>query len=96
MFGVNTSLIRYWEKEFSKWIKPHRTKSGSRYYTNEDIEQVREIYNLVKMEGYTLQGAKDALNDNKDALPEMEKIKETLLKTRSLLQNILDEDSPQN
>lgn len=96
MFGVNTSLIRYWEKEFGKWIKPHRTKSGSRYFTNEDIEQIREIYNLVKIEGYTLQGAKDALNERKEEVPDMDHIKETLIKTKSLLQSILDKNNPQD
>ncbi len=95
MFGVNTSLIRYWEKEFGKWIKPHRAKSGSRYYTSSDIDQIRKIYHLVKIEGFTLQGAKDALNEKKDSVqdPDLDQIRDALQKTRNFLKNLLDEES---
>ncbi len=96
LFGVNTSLIRFWEKEFSKWIKPHRAKSGIRYYTNEDIKEIRKVYNLVKIEGYTLQGAKDALQEKKDELPQADDIRNTLIKTKELLLKILDEDKSQD
>lgn len=96
MFGVNTSLIRYWEKEFGKWIKPHRAKSGSRYYTSADIDQIRKIYRLVKLDGFTLQGAKDALNEKKGSLQDadLDQIRVTLLNTRDLLKNLLEEESP--
>jgi DNA-binding transcriptional MerR regulator len=58
--GVNTSLIRYWEKEFNT-IKPKRTGKGDRSYTQKDIEQLRRIQHLVKEKGFTLQGAKEQL-----------------------------------
>jgi DNA-binding transcriptional MerR regulator len=91
MFGVNTSLIRYWEKEFGKWIKPHRSKSGSRYYTNDNIDQIRVVYELVKVEGYTLQGAKDALSEGAEEKQTTEEIRDTLLKAKALLQQFLDD-----
>lgn len=65
MFDVNTSLIRYWEKEFDI-IKPKKNKKGNRLFTAADVENLRIIYHLVKERGYTLQGAKDKLKDNKD------------------------------
>ena len=37
MFGVNTSLIRFWEKEFDV-IKPHKNKKGNRQFTKADID----------------------------------------------------------
>jgi DNA-binding transcriptional MerR regulator len=60
MFGVNTSLIRFWEKEFDI-IKPNKTKKGNRLFSAEDIENFKKIFILVKGEGHTLQGAKEKL-----------------------------------
>jgi DNA-binding transcriptional MerR regulator len=65
MFDVNTSLIRFWEKEFDI-IKPKKNKKGNRLFTKLDLENFRIIFHLVKERGYTLQGAKDKLKDNKD------------------------------
>ncbi|HAA00433.1 MAG TPA: MerR family transcriptional regulator [Flavobacteriales bacterium] len=62
MFGVNTSLIRFWEKEFDV-IKPTKNKKGNRLFTAEDIENFKKIFTLVKGEGYTLQGAKEKIRE---------------------------------
>ncbi len=61
MFQVNQSLIRFWEKEFPAFIKPKRNKRGVRFYSPKDIENIRDIYHLVKEEKFTLDGAKTAL-----------------------------------
>lgn len=89
MFGVNTSLIRYWEKEFEGWIKPQRTPNGTRYYTKSDIDGIRQVYGLVKIEGYTLQGAKDTLRDRKKQIEEDEAIRSTLLNAKEILKKYL-------
>ncbi len=60
MFNVNTSLIRFWEKEFDV-INPKRNNKGNRLFTKDDVGYFHQIYHLVKEKGYTLQGAKDAL-----------------------------------
>ena len=65
MFNVNTSLIRYWEKEFDI-IKPKKNKKGNRLFTKEDIENFHIIFHLVKERGMTLKGAKQKMKDNKD------------------------------
>lgn len=52
MFGVNTSLIRFWEKEFDV-IKPHKNKKGNRQFTKADIDNFHLIYHLVKEKGMT-------------------------------------------
>ena len=67
MFGVNTSLIRFWEKEFSI-IKPKKNKKGNRLFTQKDIENFKIIYHLVKEKGFTLEGAKNELKSNKEFL----------------------------
>ncbi len=63
MFSVNTSLIRFWEKEFSI-IQPKKNKKGNRLFTPKDIINFNKIYNLVKEQGFTLEGAKNALKIN--------------------------------
>ena len=60
MFDVNTSLIRFWEKEFG-FVQPKKNKKGNRMFTPKDIANFNKIYQLVKLEGYTLDGAKKAL-----------------------------------
>lgn len=59
-FGVNTSKIRFWEKEFD-FLSPCKSLSGTRRYTQKDIENFRLVYHLVEEEGYTLEGAKAKL-----------------------------------
>jgi DNA-binding transcriptional MerR regulator len=66
IFDVNTSLIRFWEKEFTI-IQPKKNKKGNRLFTVKDIEHFNKIYQLVKMEGYTLDGAKKALKTKDSA-----------------------------
>ncbi len=62
MFNVNTSLIRFWEKEFTI-IQPKKNKKGNRLFTPKDIINFNKIYNLVKEQGFTLEGAKNALKN---------------------------------
>jgi len=94
MFDVNTSLIRFWEKEFDI-IKPQKNKKGNRLFTKKDIENFRVIYHLVKDKGYTLQGAKEHLkgskistkeiNKNAEAIDKLKKLKEALLELKKEL-----------
>ena len=57
MFDVKTSLIRFWEKEFTQ-LKPKKNKKGNRLFTVKDIEKLNCIFILVKEQGFTLDGAK--------------------------------------
>ncbi|TAH39949.1 MAG: MerR family transcriptional regulator [Bacteroidetes bacterium] len=67
IFGVNTSHIRFWSKEFDV-IKPATNKKGNRLYTMSDIENFKKIYHLVKEKGFTLKGAKVELKETKSRL----------------------------
>ena len=69
LFGVATSLIRFWESEFDT-IKPKKNRKGNRQFTRQDIDNLRAIYHLVKEKGFTLQGAKDMLKNNNDNVRE--------------------------
>ena len=84
MFDVNTSLIRFWEKEFDI-IKPKKNKKGNRLFTKQDIENFHIIYHLVKEKGMTLKGAKKKMKENKEdtehnfeIIRSLEQIKEML------------------
>jgi len=83
-FDVNTSLLRFWEKEF-KQIKPTIKASGIRKYTQENIETISIIYTMLKKDGLTIQGAKKKLNskdisesENLLILKKLNKIKDEL------------------
>lgn len=65
MFGVNESLLRFWEKEFPM-IAPKKAGGKIRQYRKEDIENIRLVYHLVKEKGMTLQGARQKLKVNKE------------------------------
>ena len=84
MFNVNTSLIRFWEKEFDI-IKPHKNQKGTRYFTQNDIDNFHLIFHLVKERGFTLQGAKDKLNENKTETINQHEIVKSLEKIKSFL-----------
>ena len=84
MFNVNASLIRFWEKEFEV-LQPKKNKKGNRLFTAEDVENLRIIFHLVKERGFTLQGAKAKLKDNKSDVAGTTEVFDSLTKIRSFL-----------
>ena len=86
-FKVATSLIRFWESEFDM-ISPKKNRKGNRQFTVEDIEDVRLIYHLVKERGFTLQGAKDFLKHDTQAIRSKMDQMESLSNLKSFLLNV--------
>jgi DNA-binding transcriptional MerR regulator len=91
LFKVAPSLIRFWETEFEV-LAPKKNKKGNRQYTKEDIDNLKVIYHLVKEKGYTLQGAKEALKNNRikpvdkvEVIKSLEKVKEFLVELKKNL-----------
>lgn len=58
--GIRQHVLRYWEEQFPM-LRPLKRSGGRRYYRPEDIALVERIDRLVHREGYTLKGAKKAL-----------------------------------
>ena len=90
-FQVNTSLLRFWEKEF-KEIQPKKKSSGVRKYTPQDIQNIKLIFYLLKEKGMTIEGAKNHLKNSKsseenkmDVLKKLEHIKKELENLRDNL-----------
>ncbi len=90
-FDVNTSLIRFWEKEFDV-LQPKKNAKGNRKFTPEDVRNLQLIYHLVKERGFTLDGAKTHLKEerqktlsNFDIIQKLERIKAELVKIKEQL-----------
>ena len=90
-FKVNTSLIRFWEKEFDI-LKPKKNAKGNRKFTPEDIKNLQCIYHLVKVRGFTLDGAKTHLKEQKqealntfEIINKLKGIKAQLIKIKTQL-----------
>lgn len=100
-FDVNASLIRFWEKEF-EIIQPKKNAKGNRLFTKNDIDCFKNIYYLVKIKGYTLDGAKQAIGkkgiattaDEIDVVKRLENIKDELIKLKMSFESeeILEKD----
>ncbi len=91
LFDVNQSLIRFYEKEFDL-LQPKKNKKGNRYFTPEDVENLKIIFHLIRDKGYTLNGAKEHLKNNmtdsKDShrvIQSLENLKKFLLEVRDQL-----------
>jgi len=91
LFEVNQSLIRFWEKEFDI-LSPQKNKKGNRLFTKDDIENLKLIYHLVKERGYTLQGAREKLKQNREnvvntvqMISSLNRVKEFLLELKKEL-----------
>ena len=90
-FGVNTSLIRFWEKEFDV-LQPKKNAKGNRKFTPQDIKNLQLIYHLVKERGFTLEGAKTHLKEEKhktlsnfDVIEKLQRVKAELIKIKEQL-----------
>ncbi|PCJ98694.1 MAG: transcriptional regulator [Flavobacteriaceae bacterium] len=90
-FSVNTSLIRFWEKEFDV-LQPKKNAKGNRKFTPQDIKNLQLIYHLVKERGFTLEGAKTHLKEEKkkalssfEVIQKLEMVKAELIKIKNQL-----------
>lgn len=87
LFEVNSSLIRFWEKEFPQ-LQPKKNNRGNRVYNKKDIALFREIHHLVKEKGFTLDGAKNVLKKKTNLIEEENLIQHKLLHIRNELTSI--------
>ena len=87
IFGVNASLIRFWEKEFDI-IKPRKNAKGNRYFTQQDIDNIALIHHYVKERRLTLEGARQKIKENRDDAEYTFQIVQSLKKVRATLLEI--------
>lgn len=84
MFGVNDTLLRFWEKEFPQ-IKPKKAGRGVRQYTKDDIEIIRVVYNLVKVRGLRIEAARELLKKNHEGTAQSTEVVDRLRAIREEL-----------
>ena len=87
-FDINESTLRYWETEFPQLKPKTSVQNKIRQYTEKDIEQIRLIYNLVKVRGFKLAAARKMLNENRQGVDKSSEVLETLISVRDQLQDL--------
>ncbi len=90
MFGVNASLIRFWEREMSV-LRPKRNTKGNRLFTKKDLETLKLVYYLIKEKGMTLAGADKHLRQNREGIAREAEVVEHLLRVRAMLTELRTE-----
>jgi len=92
--GLPAYTIRYWEQEFSE-LKPRKSRTGRRLYTEDDLDLVRRIQNLLHNQGFTIRGARELLakseaNPNIVSEDREARLLHKLYKLRRQLQELAD------
>ena len=90
MFDISKSLIRFWEGEFD-FLRPHKNSKGDRRFTPENLNQLRTIYHLVKERGFTLEGAKRELKEQKVRKKQRDEVIGRLQGIRTYLEDLRDQ-----
>jgi len=90
LLNVNTSLIRFWEKEFDI-IKPKKNTRGNRIFTKNDVDNILLIHHLLKDKKYTIKGAKKKIRENKEGAKKNYQIIQNLKNIRQQLAEIRNE-----
>lgn len=85
--SVPTHVLRFWETEFKK-IRPKRTSTGQRLYTQRDIRMLLKVKNLLYDRRFTIEGARQHLNAAKKSKSAVDP--KALSELRSELQQIRD------
>lgn len=88
ILGENVSAVRFWSNSFGKYINPSRTAKGNRQYTAQDIETLKQIRHLLKVEGLTLEGAERKLAGDRKPVDRNVKAIESLKAIREQLVEI--------
>lgn len=85
MFGVNASLLRFWEKEFKELGKIKKNKKGDRYYNKHNIRSLNIIYYLLKEQKMTIAGARNMIKNKRKSTVAQFDMVENLQKVRGFL-----------
>ena len=92
--GVKPYVLRYWETEFDL-LRPGKAPSRHRLYKKMDVELLLEIKRLLYVEGYTIEGARKKLKENrKEALQQLNlplantSVRKTLIKIKKDIESL--------
>lgn len=60
LLGVDTHVLRYWESEFPT-IRPQKSKTGQRVYSQQDVDRLVRVKELLRNQGFSIAGARKQL-----------------------------------
>jgi DNA-binding transcriptional MerR regulator len=69
LVGVEPHVLRYWEREFARTIRPTKSAKGQRVYSRRDVENLMKVRELLYTEGFTIAGARKQLSGSRSAAP---------------------------
>jgi DNA-binding transcriptional MerR regulator len=90
MLGEEVSTIRFWSDTFPRFVKPERNAKGNRLFHPEDVDNLRLIHYLTRVEGLTLDGVERKLSENRDGLEHKRQIVEKLYDIRAQLSELYE------
>ena len=64
--GLKAHVLRYWETQF-RALSPAKNRSGNRVYARREVELVLLVKQLLYTEKYTVDGARQKLDDHRRA-----------------------------
>ena len=62
MFDLKPHVLRYWETQFDQ-LHPSKNRAGSRVYQDREVEVIALIRRLVHEERYTIEGARQKIEE---------------------------------
>ena len=90
-FNVSVELLRKWEKDFPRVLRPKRTSGDSRLYDHKQQNNVAMIYRLLREEGLSVSGAKKRLSNKQSEEEVRQEVIERLGIVRQQLMSIVEE-----
>lgn len=81
-------MLRYWETEFEE-LRPRKNRAGRRIYTADDITVVKHIQHLLRVDKYTIEGARQVMNQSSGVSLTTGDQRRELIELRGFLENLL-------
>lgn len=88
MLDESISTIRFWSNTFAKSLSPKRNGKGNRQYVEKELETLKKIKHLTRVEGLSLDAVSRRLSDNSSEDDKLLRIRESLLQIRARLVQI--------
>lgn len=86
--NLKTHVLRYWEQEFPQ-LAPSKRRGNRRYYQRKDVLVVRQIRNLLYDQGFTIEGARTQLADDRSTANANHVAYQSLKEAINDLENVL-------
>ena len=86
---IKTHILRYWEKEFDV-LEPTKRTGNRRYYSQNDILTILKIHELISVQGFTIEGAKQKISSPSDTLSQDNQALASIKKDIQKIIDVLD------